>query len=258
MLNTAASRPFNLSRFRQQFRQCRLSRNDLVCAIGRYFLGVPYQKATLDSASGEKLVVNMQRLDCFTFVETVLALTLCVYRQKISRIDLHRQLQCIRYRKGIIDGYSSRLHYFTEWLRDNEHKKIIVDVSRQLGGLPRRKKINYMTSHRAAYRGLQDENEFKKMQLVEKSISRKVFHFIGATEANWQKEKIRNGDIIAFAADQEGLDIAHVGFALRQEGKLRLLHASSKEGAVVISEKTLFAYLQTNKKFTSIAVARLL
>jgi hypothetical protein len=54
----------------------------------------------------------------------------------------------------------------------------------------------------------------------------------------------------------EGLDVAHVGFAVWQEKNLHLLHASRKEGAVVISKKTLVAYLKSNKIFTGIIVAR--
>jgi hypothetical protein len=37
---------------------------------------------------------------------------------------------------------------------------------------------------------------------------------------------------------------------------LRLLHASRKEGAVVISGKTPGAYLKSNKKFTGMLIAR--
>jgi len=54
------------------------------------------------------------------------------------------------------------------------------------------------------------------------------------------------------------LDVAHVGFAILQGKNLHLLHASSKEGGVVISKKTLASYLKANKKFTGIIVARIL
>ena len=94
------------------------------------------------------------------------------------------------------------------------------------------------------------------MLLVEKNLYGKVFHIIGKDKASQQKAKIQNGDIIAFATDQEGLDVTHVGFACWQEKNLHLLHASSKEGGVVISEKTLAAYLKSNKKFTGFIVAR--
>ena len=247
---------FNLTHFRRQFRGSSLPLCDLICAIGNYFLGVPYKPETLDSGRKEKLIVNFTQFDCFTFVETVLALTGCAVAGKISKSEFRLVLQLIRYRQGIIDGYSSRLHYFTDWLRDNEQKKILRDISRKLGAVNQRKKINYMTTHRKAFGALHDENEFKKMQLAEKNISRRKFLVIPKDKVNQQKEKIKTGDIIAFTADKEGLDVAHAGFALWQGGGLHLLHASSKEGAVVVSSRKLIAYLQQNKKFTGIIIAR--
>ena len=76
----------------------------------------------------------------------MLALAKCAVAGKISRSEFRKNLKLIRYRQGKIDGYSSRLHYFTEWLRDNEKKKILKDVSRQFDAEAQRKKINYMTT----------------------------------------------------------------------------------------------------------------
>lgn len=227
---------------------------DLVCAIGTYFLGAPYQPDTLESGLKEKLIVNCAQFDCFTFLETVLALTGCVYTGKISKAEFRRLLQLIRYRSGIINGYSSRLHYFTDWLRDNELKGMLRDVSRRLGAISSRKKIDYMTAHRKSYSGLQNENEFQKMRRVEQNISRRVFRIILKYKVNRQTGKIKSGDIIAFTAGKEGLDVAHAGFALWRGKKLHLLHASSKEGAVVVSQKTLVSYLKQNKNYTGIMV----
>jgi hypothetical protein len=94
------------------------------------------------------------------------------------------------------------------------------------------------------------------MRLVEKNLSRKVFYFIDGDKVSRQKTKINNGDVIAFTTKDEGLDVAHVGFAIWQGKNLHLLHASSKEGGVVISKKTLVAYLKSNKKFAGIIIAR--
>ena len=76
-------------------------------------------------AGKEKLIVNVSGFDCTTFVETVLALAKCAAAGKLSRSEFRKNLKLIRYRQGKIDGYSSRLHYFTDWLSDNEKKKIL-------------------------------------------------------------------------------------------------------------------------------------
>jgi len=231
---------------------------DLIIAIGSSLINVPYQAATLETPGKEKLIVNLSSFDCNTFVETVLALARCTAAGKISGSELRKNLKLFRYRQGTIIGYSSRLHYFTDWLRDNEKKKILKDkdVSRQLDSRRLRKKINYMTNHRELYAALKNEDEFQKMLVVEKNLSRKSFYIIGKDKVSVQKTKIQNGDIIAFATAQEGLDVAHVGFAIWQGKNLHLLHASSKEGGVVVSAKTLVAYLKQNMKFSGIILAR--
>jgi hypothetical protein len=230
----------------------------LIAEIGRLFINKPYKAETLENIGKEKLIVNVSAFDCMTFVETVLALALCVLAGNISRNEFRKKLISIRYREGEINGYSSRLHYFTDWLYSNENKKILTDVTCLIGGEPKHKKINFMTAHCQLYPALKNEMQFSKMLAVEKSLSRSDFYIIKKDKVNMQKGTILNGDIIAFTTDQEGLDVAHVGFALRQGKHLHLLHASKKEGAVVISKKTLVAYLKSNKKFTGIIVARLL
>ena len=142
--------------------------------------------------------------------------------------------------------------------RDNEKKKVLRDVTRLFNGKPKRKKINFMTMHRELYAGLKNEEQLGKMLLVEENLSRRAFYIIDRDKVARMQSAIQQGDIIAFATDQEGLDVAHVGFAAKQGRQLHLLHASSKKGAVMISKETLPAYLKFNKKFTGILVARFL
>jgi molybdopterin converting factor small subunit len=129
-------------------------------------------------------------------------------------------------------------------------------MSRRLGGKPQRKKINFMTAHSQLYGALKNEAERRKMSLVEKNLSRKTIYIIGINNFGEIKTEIKNGDVIAFTTRDEGLDVAHVGFAVWQGKNLRLLHASGKEGGVVISKKTLLSHLKSNKKFTGIIIAR--
>jgi hypothetical protein len=232
------------------------SYGDLIVEIGRLFINKPYKAGTLETPGKEKLIVNLSAFDCTTFVETVLALTRCAVAGNISRHEFRKNLKSIRYCQGEINGYSSRLHYFADWLRDNEKRGFLIDVSKILGGKPQCKKINFMTAHCELYAALGEKTQLAKMLVVEKNISRKVIYIIEKVKVSAKKEKIKNGDIIAFSTNQEGLDVAHVGFAFWQGQSLRLLHASGKEGGVVISKKTLAAYMKSNRKFTGIIVAR--
>jgi hypothetical protein len=229
---------------------------DLIVDIGRLFISKPYAVGTLEGLSKEKLIVNVSSFDCTTFVEIVLASARCAVAAKFSKHEFRKNLKLIRYRHGKIDGYSSRLHYFTDWLRDNENKKIVTDISRQLGAKPQRKKINYMTAHRELYPALKNKPQLIIMTDIEKKLSRKSSYIIDKTKIGAQIKKIQSGDIIAFAASQDGLDVAHVGFAIRLGKSLRLLHASQKEDKVVVSKETLVAFLKSNREFTGIIVAR--
>ncbi len=143
---------FNFSHFRKQFRHSSLPAGDLICAIGGYFLGTPYETGILETGRKERLIVNFEKFDCFTFVETLLVLTRCVTGNKISAQEFRRQLQFIRYRKGIIDGYSSRLHYFTDWLTDNEKKKILKDS--HFFGVTANAEDQFHDVHRTSYPAL--------------------------------------------------------------------------------------------------------
>lgn len=236
--------------------QRHLHPGDLIIEIGRFFLGAPYQSGVLEVAGREKLVINLEAFDCMTFVETVLALVRCASAEKLSPVELRRNLQLIRYRQGTIDGYASRLHYFIDWLDDNQQKRTLQDLTRLFSGKLHRKKINYITAHRELYVGLSNQNQLDEMLLLEKKLSRKVFYIIGGKQATKTLGGIEHGDIIAFAVSEQGLDVAHVGFALRSGRSVHLLHASSREGAVVVSSETLPAYLKSHRKFTGIIVAR--
>ncbi|GAB6268847.1 MAG: DUF1460 domain-containing protein [Smithella sp.] len=233
-----------------------LSYGNLIIEIGFFFINKPYKTETIENRGKEKLIVNVSGFDCTTFVETVLALARCASSGKISRTEFRKNLKSIRYRQGKMNDYSSRLHYFTDWLRDNEKKGILTDVSSRLGGKPQQNKINFITAHQELYTPLKDKAQLARMSAIEKKLSRKTFSVIDKDKVTTQRSKIYNGDILAFTTNQEGLDVAHLGFAIWQGKSLHLLHATSKEGNVVISKKNLVAYLKSNKKFTGIIVAR--
>jgi len=242
---------------RQPERTVQTPSGDLLVRIALSFLGLPYEGATLDGGSREKLVVRLDAFDCTTFVETVLASALDITTGGTEGSGLAAQLKRIRYRGGKISGYASRLHYFRDWLADNEKKKILKDVSRLLGGRPQRKKINFMSSRPDLYPRLKSKAARDKIRQTEQMLSGKTFYTIDKKDFSAASDKIENGDIIAFVSGKQGLDVAHTGFAVRKGKRLRLLHASQKEGAVVISQKTLGAYLKSSADFTGIHVARI-
>ena len=229
---------------------------DFILDIGRLFIGKPYRDGMLENPGREKLTISLLAFDCMTFVENVLALSRCAVSGRFSSGVFKKYLQSIRYRGGKISGYSSRLHYFTDWMRDNVEKKLLIDLSGHLQATPHRKKIDFMSTHPELYPALKNKAQLAKMINIEKTLSRKAFPAVDKENLGTGIKKIQSGDVIALVSNQQGLDVGHVGFALRQGKSLRLLHASRREGKVVISKKTLPAYLRSNKTFTGIIVTR--
>ena len=227
----------------------KLSMGELVARIGETFVGTPYAPHTLEVTGEERLVVELQELDCVTFVENVLALALFVqtvpsfildepgkqYRSFYSAI-----LERIRYREGTLDGYPSRLHYFSEWITDNGNKGILLNVSEELGGVADTEPIEFMTTHPGAYRQLGEDPEFlSALQAVESRLNKSPRFYIPAERIAEVAGRIRDGDVIAATSTVAGLDIGHTGIALWKDGGLHLLHAPLVGGVVQISEVPL-------------------
>lgn len=233
--------------------------------IGKQFLGRPYVPHTLDVNPTEQLVVNVLELDCTTYLETVLALSLAwqdvadKQNQVLFEQTFKKYLTKLRYRDGRIDGYASRLHYFSDWLRDNERKGLVTDVTREFAGsLSVAKSVSYMTTTTYKYPHLNDPAVFRQMAETEASLSQKPFSFIPKKNIRQAEDQLREGDIVMLTAARPGLDMKHVGLAVRQpDGRMHLLHASSDQGAVVITPYPISDYVQWHKRLSGIRVARL-
>jgi N-acetylmuramoyl-L-alanine amidase-like len=230
---------------------------DLVLKIGEFFIGTPYLVGTLEAKGAENLVINLRKLDCVTFVENVVAITWFLRSRERSFESFQRLLQKIRYRRGRLQGYSSRLHYFSEWIHDNQKKGILEDVTRKIGGRPFRKTINFMTTHPDLYLSLREMVNLRRMKSVERTISTRPLFSIPKKALRCFEDRIRDGDLIAIMTNREGLDVQHVGLAATAENRIHLLHASSSEGKVVLSKNTLYRYLMQSRSRSGIMVARL-
>ena len=230
---------------------------DTIALVGQSFLGTPYVEKTLEVGDTETLVVNFSGLDCTTFVENVLAFTALLKKQQNDFQYFASELETIRYRNGEMKGYPSRLHYFTEWIRNNEKKGLVKDITKDLGGIELEKPINFMGTHRDLYPFLASDANFQAMQQVEYELAKEILCYIPQDQIADKEHLIQSGDIIALATSIKGLDVTHTGIAIHQpDGRLHLLHASSKNGEVEISELPLADYLKNIKSNIGIIVAR--
>ncbi len=232
--------------------------DQLVIGIGKFFLGTPYFAGSLETNSIEKLIINLRGYDCVTFIENVVAMALLVRSRQKSFDSFRKLLQTIRYRRGMLRGYTSRLHYFSDWIRDNQKKGILKDITAEIGGRPFRKTLHFMTAHRDLYPPLKVTVNFRRMKSLEKEISKRSLYFIPKKAVRYCESQFRDGDLIAIVTNKEGLDIEHVGIAARVKSRIHLLHATSIMGQVTLSERTLYRHLMQSKTRAGIMAGRIL
>ena len=228
----------------------------VIQSIGSSFAGTPYVANALEVPGEERLVINLRGLDCVSLVENTLTISRCVKLKNTSFEEYRRQLQYIRYRSGVIDGYPSRLHYFTDWIYDNQRKEVVRDVSEELGGVRYEKEINFMTRHPSSYRQLAEKDFLDRLKATEKDLNGRTMYCIPKEQIEPAGNGIEAGDILAITTSVEGLDIAHTGIAVRKNGVIHLLHAPIVGSEVQTTDSSLADYLRNNTKHTGIMVAR--
>lgn len=231
---------------------------DIIVEIGKSFIGTDYLAHGLEKDGDELLVINLAGLDCTTFLENALVLARCIKKGKTSFDDYLSELQLIRYRDGMIDQYPSRLHYFSDWIYDNEKKGIVKDVTEEIGGRKIKFKIDFMSTHPESYKHLKENPEFISIiRKQEKEISCREYYFIPKDELAAKEDLIQNGDLIAITTSVEGLDISHVGISVKlDDGRIHLLHAPTVNTQVHITKEPLSKYLMKYKRHSGVILLR--
>ena len=232
--------------------------SDVISYVGTSFLGIPYVAGSLDEdAKREELVIKVTGLDCVTFVENTLVMSRLIKKGDTSFDAYKKELQLIRYRDGIIDGYPSRLHYFSDWIYDNQNKGIVEDITKSIGGKEYNKTIDFMTGHVESYKQLKNNSDFvDRMKSVEDDINQRQRYYIPKNSIDKYYDSLSTGDIIATTTEIKGLDVTHTGYIYKQDSGTYFLHASIIQKEVIISDMELKEYLNSDRKKTGVMVAR--
>lgn len=177
------------------------------------FLGIPYKENTLIGSMdiAEIFVINLEALDCLTFLEYIEAM-----RLSSSFAEFKSNLRRIRYRDAIVD-YQMREHFFTDWQEYNS--EFVEDVTLQIGDrgtviaekmlnkkedgsyflpgiAPRLKKINYIP-----------------LVCIDDTLT----------------ARLKTGDYIGIYSEKAGLDVSHTGIFVKSANMPVLRHASSEQ-----------------------------
>jgi len=234
-------------------------------AVGQALVGTRYKHFTLEIDNRiESPSVNFQGMDCWTFFEIALGFARMLNEPE-SNWTPERLLYYIeldRYRGGQCTGeYLSRLHYLEDWLRDNNRRGLVEDLTRDLGGRSVPHSAREMSTGWRHYRYLAaNRSLLGPLGRMEANVSSLPLYQIPKSQVAAIEPKLRSGDIIGvISRERNGLySTAHVGLALRtSDGVLHFMHASSPSnyGRVVIDD-ALSKYLYRYRSDSGILVGR--
>ena len=233
--------------------------------VGELAIGTPYVPYTLEaylkgggSPLQEPLTLSLTRFDCVTLVESCLAVARLAGNAGAPTWEqFGREIERMRYRGGDRHGYTSRLHYFSEWITDGERRGLVKDLGAELGGAKDARPLRFMTEHRAKYPALADDGVFREIETIERRLDHHPRRVIPTKRIPQVVNRIETGDVLAFATEIPGLDVTHAAFAHRSaDGILRVLHAPLSGGVVEVTRRTLPEYVAAIRRSTGILVAR--
>ena len=233
--------------------------------VGELAIGTPYVPYTLEaylkgggSPLQEPLTLSLTRFDCVTLVESCLAVARLANREDPPTWErFGREIERMRYRGGERHGYTSRLHYFSEWITDGERRGLVKDLGAELGGAEDARPLRFMSEHRAKYPALADDGVFREIETIERRLDHHPRRVIPTKRIPQVVNRIETGDVLAFATEIPGLDVTHAAFAHRSaDGILRVLHAPLSGGVVEVTRRTLPEYVAAIRRSTGILVAR--
>jgi hypothetical protein len=244
-----------------------------IASVGKVLLDKPYIEKSLEVTTDESITVcNFMGFDCVTFFETSWAFATLLevsgrstgspeFSYSIALENYQRILTNHRYRDGIRNGFQSRLHYTSDYFYDNAKRGNLQEMTKAIGGSDaklEKKKINFMTTHPNLYKQLaNDPAMVAKMDSIEKMIgARGGFYYIPKEDVEDNEKGIHTGDLIGITTSVPGIDCSHTGIAIKQDGRIHFMHASSAMHKVIISPMPLADYLKGNAKQTGIMIYR--
>lgn len=238
----------------------KLPMGELIAAVALELRGTPYVGATLELYEDREVCsVNLLGLDCVTLFENALGFARMVKKGgPITTAALLEQVTYTRYRNGRVGDYTSRLHYTTDWFYNNEEKRVVKVITRELpGAIKFTRKVDFMSTHPGSYKQLKANGKLVPVIAeMERNLNSRTMYYVPKEKVADAEPKLKTGDIIGITTTINGIDCSHTGLCYRDEqGVLRLLHASLDKKEVILDDQ-LSKYLARVTKHTGIMIAR--
>ena len=196
-----------------------------IAAISEEFLGVPYTASTLagDCETEETLVINLEVIDCFTFLDYIEAM-----RISLGFAEFSANLARVRYSEGVI-SYGRRNHFFTDWIGSNAG--LVYDATEEIGG-------------GKAQRAFKTLNARNDGSLFLPGIAPKERDITYIPSGTIDADHLNTGDYIGIYTAEPGLDVSHVGIFIRDDAGTYLRHASSAQDTQRVTDQPFIPYIQ--------------
>jgi hypothetical protein len=200
------------------------------------FLGTPYGSPGQDEPAPAGLW--FARVDCETFVEQVLALSV-----SRSLPQAEALLTRIRYLEG--EARPDRRHFtvVNGWLRNAEQLGLVADVTRTLGGTAVKvatKDLTPTPEWRSGYR----DRVTQLGPLAPGGLA--SIRYLPLREASMRARSIPHGTLVHLVSAPHPRSpylVTHVGFALRVAGDVIFRHASQSPHRRRVEDRHLASYL---------------
>ncbi|MBN1541593.1 DUF1460 domain-containing protein [candidate division KSB1 bacterium] len=213
------------------------------------FLGAPYELYCQGDGPHARYdplpLLNLKKINCMTYCEIVMALTLADYY-----IDFFNILQHIRYENGII-GMATRNHYtMGDWLPANSW--CLDDVTHLIGGADTRS-VTRVISHETFFAGKGIDDIPIMYRDREVTIDYLPFDTLLQHE-----DDLQSGDVVALILDAPGIFSAHMLLVIKNDQGTVFRHASMSAGKTIDSPFAAYiADLRENPKYIGMSFMRM-
>ncbi|WP_067823699.1 DUF1460 domain-containing protein [Nocardia inohanensis] len=204
------------------------SKGELIDLLSGQFMGTPYGANMLvgSATQAEQLVIDLRRVDCFTYLDYVEALT-----RSSDRNQFVANLIDTRYAGGQVD-FAHRKHFFTDWAQ--VARTAASDITGSLTGAA-------VTVGKHLNAKADGGNYLPGLPVVDRNIT----YIPSSAVTDQVLSGLRTGDYVGAYTDQPGLDVTHVGIIVKTNGGTVFRNASSLAANNQVVDQPLTDYLGT-------------
>lgn len=195
-------------------------------------------------------LIDFAHVDCLTFCEQILALTLAD-----NYADMFGRLQRLRYRSGEIDIRTRNHFLMADWLPNNAW--LVEDITAALG----RELCVEMTKTIDRRATLQKKGVPLKELAAIPPPQTMTIQYIPEASLPAVKTKLLGGEIAVVIQSRPGIFAAHLGFILRDStGRVFFRNASARRGVKKVVDENfddLVTFLKRNPSWVGMVFLRL-